>query len=43
MWPPGLVPTLETDDGVRIGEAVAICRFIEDEHLHPNLMGANSL
>jgi glutathione S-transferase len=32
---------LETDDGLRIGEAVAICRFIEDEHPEPNLMGLN--
>jgi glutathione S-transferase len=43
MWPHALVPMLETDDGVRIGEAMAICRFIEDEHPRPNLMGANSL
>jgi glutathione S-transferase len=32
---------LETDDGLRIGEAMAICRFLEDEHPDPNLMGAN--
>jgi len=43
MWPHALVPMLETDDGVRIGEAMAICRFIEDEHPQPNLMGANGL
>ena len=32
---------LETDDGLPIGEAIAICRFLEDEHPEPNLMGRN--
>jgi glutathione S-transferase len=40
-WPHALVPMLETDDGLRIGEAMAICRYIEDEHPHPNLMGTD--
>jgi glutathione S-transferase len=31
---------LETN-GLRIGEAMAICRFLEDEHPEPNLMGRN--
>ena len=39
IWPHALVPMLETDDGLRIGEAMAICRFLEDEHPEPNLMG----
>ena len=39
IWPHALVPMLETDDGFRIGEAMAICRFIEDERPEPNLMG----
>ena len=39
IWPHALVPMLETDDGLRIGEAMAICRFLEDEHPQPNLMG----
>ena len=30
IWPHALVPMLETN-GFRIGEAMAICRFIEDE------------
>lgn len=42
IWPHALVPMIETDDGLRIGEAMAICRFIEDEYPGPNLMGANS-
>jgi glutathione S-transferase len=41
MWPHALVPMLETDDGLRIGEAMAICRFLEDEYPVPNLMGIN--
>jgi glutathione S-transferase len=43
MWPHALVPMLETDDGLRIGEAMAVCRFLEDEHPEPNLMGANGV
>lgn len=39
IWPHALVPMLETDDGLRIGEAMAICRFLEDEYPDPNLMG----
>jgi glutathione S-transferase len=42
IWPHALVPMLETDDGLRIGEALAICRFIEDEHPDPNLMGTDA-
>jgi glutathione S-transferase len=41
IWPHALVPMLETDEGLRIGEAMAICRFLEDEHPDPNLMGVN--
>ena len=42
IWPHALVPMLETDDGLRIGEAMAICRFLEDERPEPNLMGRDS-
>src|ERR1700683_2757380 len=38
IWPHALAPMLETN-GFRIGEAMAICRFIEDERPEPNLMG----
>ena len=37
-WPHALVPMLEIN-GFRIGEAMAICRFLEDERPEPNLMG----
>ena len=34
------VPVLETDDGTRISECIAICRYLEDLHPEPNLFGA---
>jgi glutathione S-transferase len=37
--PHGVVPVLELDDGTRIGESVAICRYIEETHPEPPLMG----
>lgn len=37
--PRGLLPTLELDGGERIDETVAICRYIEETHPEPNLMG----
>jgi glutathione S-transferase len=37
--PRGLVPVLELDDGTRIDEAVSICRYIEETHPEPPLMG----
>jgi glutathione S-transferase len=40
-WPHAMVPMLETDDGVQIGEAMAICRYLEDRYPTPPLMGRN--
>jgi len=34
-----LVPTLELDDGDRISESIAICRYLEELHPEPNLFG----
>ena len=34
------VPVLETDDGTRISECLAICRYLEDLHPEPNLFGS---
>ena len=39
--PRGLVPTLQLDDGSTIDEAVAICRYIEETHPNPPLMGTD--
>jgi glutathione S-transferase len=39
--PRGVVPVLELDDGTRIDEAVSICRYIEDTHPEPPLMGTD--
>jgi glutathione S-transferase len=41
--PRGLVPVLELDDGFRIDETVAICRYLEEVYPHPQLMGATPL
>lgn len=40
--PSGRVPALELDDGTVISESVAICRYIEELHPEPNLMGRDA-
>lgn len=40
--PFGLVPVLELDDGTCISESVAICRYFEDTHPDPPLMGVDA-
>ncbi len=35
----GTVPVLELDDGTCISESVAICRYFEEQHPNPPLMG----
>lgn len=40
--PNCVVPTLELDDGTCIGESVAICRYIEETHPEPPLMGRDA-
>ena len=42
-WPHAMVPMLETDEGAQIGEAMAICRYLEDRHPEPNLMGRSGV
>jgi len=37
------VPILELDDGTVIAETVAICRYFEELHPEPALMGTNAL
>lgn len=37
--PSRKVPLLELDDGTRIGEAMAICRYLETVHPQPPLFG----
>lgn len=39
--PHGLLPTLELDDGTRIDEVMAICRYFEALQPHPPLLGRN--
>ena len=40
--PNCVVPALVLDDGTCIGETVAICRYIEETHPDPNLMGRDA-
>jgi glutathione S-transferase len=37
--PQCVVPFLRLDDGTGIGEVVAICRYLEEIHPHPPLLG----
>ncbi len=41
--PRGLLPTLELDDGRRIDETVAICRYLEETVPQPPLLGGTPL
>ena len=40
--PSKTVPVLELDDGTRISESVAICRYLEDSFPEPPLMGVGA-
>ena len=40
--PRGVVPTLVLDDGTVIDESIAICRYFEELHPEPNLMGRDA-
>ena len=41
-YPQATVPMLELDDGTQIGEAMAICRYFEELHPDPPLMGTDA-
>lgn len=38
----GIVPMLEFEDGIQLGEAIAICRYFEEIHPEPSLMGVDA-
>ncbi len=40
--PMGAVPVLELDDGRFVSESVAICRYFEETHPEPPLMGTDA-
>lgn len=40
--PLGTLPVLELDDGTHIAESVAICRYFEELHPKPPLMGTDA-
>lgn len=41
--PVGEVPVLELDDGTRLTESLAICRYLETQHPEPCLLGATPI
>lgn len=41
--PRGMLPTLVLDDGTVIDETVAICRYLEETHPEPPLMGTDAV
>jgi glutathione S-transferase len=41
--PAGTVPLLELDDGTRIGESIAICRYFEALQPQPSLFGQGAV
>lgn len=41
--PGGTVPVLETDDGTRLTESLAICRYLESQFPEPPLFGRSPL
>jgi len=41
--PLGEVPVLELDDGTRLRESLAICRYLEDRYPEPCLLGSSPL
>jgi glutathione S-transferase len=40
--PEATVPVLELDSGIRIADIVGICRYFEETHLMPPLMGVDA-
>ena len=38
-YPHAMVPMLELDDGRQIGESIAICRYFEELHPNPPMLG----
>jgi glutathione S-transferase len=40
--PMGGVPVLQIDDGTNLAESVAICRYFEETHPEPRLMGVDA-
>ncbi len=40
--PLGTLPVLELDDGTYLAESVAICRYFEETHPEPRLMGVDA-
>ncbi len=41
--PVGLVPVLELDDGTCLSETMSICRYLEELHPEPSILGRDPL
>ena len=41
--PIGLVPVLELDDGTFVSETMTICRYLEELHPEPSVLGRDPL
>lgn len=41
-FPQAMVPMLELDDGRQLGESIAICRYFEESHPNPPLLGRDA-
>lgn len=41
-FPQAMVPMLELDDGRQIGESLAICRYLEELHPNPPMLGRDA-
>lgn len=41
--PQGLVPVLETDEGVQLTQSLAICEFLDERHPTPALLPADAV
>lgn len=41
-FPQAMVPMLELADGTQLGESIAICRYLEELHPEPRLLGVDA-
>lgn len=42
LSPGGTLPVLQTDEGVTIGQSIAILEYLEEKYPRPNLLGSSA-